>query len=78
MIKRQQIAAARALLSWNRQDLAESSGVSLRTIARFEAGEGDITASKLERLELALTGEGVEFIDGGVRLERLRAVRRSD
>ncbi|MEM8760247.1 MAG: helix-turn-helix transcriptional regulator, partial [Pseudomonadota bacterium] len=47
MIVRQQIAAARALLGWSRQDLAERAGVSLRTLARFEGGEGDITTTKL-------------------------------
>lgn len=66
MIKRQQIAAARALLSWTRQDLSDHANVSLRTIARFESGEGDITASKLERLEEALAARGISFIDGGV------------
>ena len=71
MIHRQQIAAARALLSWKREELARQSGVSLRTLARFESGEGDITASKLDRIEEALTLEGIEFLDGGVRLERL-------
>lgn len=72
MIKRQQITAARALLSWSRLDLAERSGVSQRTIARFESGEGDITASKLGRLEAALIAEKIEFIDGGVIHKGLR------
>ncbi|MEM0948706.1 MAG: helix-turn-helix transcriptional regulator [Pseudomonadota bacterium] len=72
MIRRQQIAAARALLSWPRETLANASGVSLRTVARFESGEGDITASKLDRLEEALVREGITFIDGGVRLDALR------
>ena len=74
MIRRQQIAAARALLSWSREDLAKSSGVSLRTVARFESGEGDITTAKLGQLEEALLREGIEFLDGGVRLDRLRRV----
>lgn len=78
MIKRQQIAAARALVSWSRQDLADRSGVSLRTIARFESGEGDITTAKLERLEDALTAEGVEFIDGGVLAGFLRRRRTGE
>ncbi len=72
MIRRQQIAAARALLSWRREELARRSGVSLRTIARFESGEGDITASKLDQLDVALVREGITFLDGGVRLEALR------
>ncbi|MEM1275116.1 MAG: helix-turn-helix transcriptional regulator [Pseudomonadota bacterium] len=76
MIRRQQIAAARALLSWSRQDLSDRAKVSLRTIARFESGEGDITTSKLDRIETTLEDEGIEFIDGGVVLESLKAPRR--
>lgn len=72
MIRRQQISAARALLSWKREYLAERSGVSLRTIARFESGEGDITASKLDRLEETLVKEGIKFVDGGVTLRSLQ------
>ena len=66
MIRRQQITAARGLLSWSKSDLSERSGVSERTIARFEAGEGDITVGKLDRIELALVDSGIEFVDGGV------------
>ncbi len=76
MIRRQQIAAARALLSWSRPDLSARAGVSLRTVARFESGEGDITTSKLDRLEAALVDQGIEFIDGGVALDDLKAPRR--
>ncbi|MEL6481579.1 MAG: helix-turn-helix transcriptional regulator [Pseudomonadota bacterium] len=75
MIVRQQISAARALLGWSRQDLANRSGVSLRTLARFEGGEGDITTTKLARLEDALLSEGVDFIDGGVTVDRLKRRR---
>lgn len=74
MIRRQQIAAARALLSWKREQLADASGVSLRTVARFESGEGDITASKLDRLEETLVAQGIRFVDGGVTLRSLMRV----
>ncbi|MEM1161818.1 MAG: helix-turn-helix transcriptional regulator [Pseudomonadota bacterium] len=77
MIKRQQITAARGLLSWTKTDLAARADVSERTIARFESGEGDITARKLERMEDALVGAGVEFIDGGVVLDSLKRARRA-
>lgn len=75
MLQRQQITAARGLLSWSRQQLSERSGVSLRTIARFESGEGDIITSKLAKLEDALLAEGINFVDGGVVLERLKRGR---
>jgi len=76
MIHRQQITAARGLLTWSRSDLADKAGISERTIARFEAGEGDITAGKLDRMEEALIDAGVEFIDGGVVLGSLKRRRR--
>ena len=75
MIRRQQITAARGLLSWSKTKLAEESGVSERTITRFETGEGDITAGKLDRLEDALVTRGIEFIDGGVVCAGLRRQR---
>ncbi|MEM7057712.1 MAG: helix-turn-helix transcriptional regulator [Pseudomonadota bacterium] len=75
MIRRQQITAARGLLSWSKHDLADHSGVSERTIARFESGEGDITVGKLDKLELALTARGIEFVDGGVVCESLKRGR---
>ncbi|MEO1491070.1 MAG: helix-turn-helix transcriptional regulator [Pseudomonadota bacterium] len=77
MIRRQQITAARALLSVSKAELSEMSGVSERTIARFETGEGDITSGKLERLEDALIARGIEFIDGGVTSVALKRVRPS-
>lgn len=72
MIRRQQITAARGLLSWTKADLAHRSGVSERTIARFEAGEGDITVGKLDRIETVLLEAGIAFIDGGVTCEALK------
>ena len=75
MIGKRQVAAARGLLNWSRQELADRADVSLRTIARFESGEGDITASKLERVENVLLDVGIAFVDGGVTLESLKRGR---
>ena len=75
MIGKRQVAAARGLLGWSRQELADRADVSLRTIARFESGEGDITASKLEKLEDVLLDVGITFVDGGVTLESLKRGR---
>ena len=72
MIKRQQITAARGLLGWSRQELSDRCGVSLRTLARFESGEGDITSAKLARIEDALLEAGIGFVDGGVVLDSLK------
>lgn len=75
LILRQQIAAARALLGWSRAHLAAESGVSLRTVARFESGEGDIAVARLAKLEEALLSAGIEFVDGGVVLGQLKRRR---
>lgn len=75
LIDRRQIAASRGLLEWSRQALADRAEISLRTVARFESGEGDITASKLARLENVLLDAGITFVDGGVTLDSLKRVR---
>ena len=60
----QQVKAARALLGWSQEQLADASGVSIPTIKRLEANDGplggrDVTAEKIKR---ALENAGVEFI----------------
>ena len=55
---------ARAALDWSQQDLAAASGVSWRTIARFEGGESVLPA-RVQKLRHALEAQGVLFIDSG-------------
>jgi transcriptional regulator with XRE-family HTH domain len=72
-----QIKAARALLGWSQNDLAQKAGVSIPTIKRLEAEDGLLggrseTGSKINT---ALQAAGVEFIDengggAGVRLRK--------
>jgi hypothetical protein len=40
MITVRQVKAARALLDWSREDLADSAGTSYRTVARIEQTDG--------------------------------------
>jgi len=57
--------AARALLKWSAQNLADHSGVNWRTIQRLESGVG-IPASRtknLMRIRQVLEDAGVIFID---------------
>lgn len=71
-----QCRAARGLLAWTQQQLADASGVGLRTINSFEKGVTDpITANK-NALRTALESAGVEFIaeNGGGPGVRLRKV----
>jgi len=55
---------ARAALGWTLDDLADASGVSRRTVARFEAGEA-VLQPRVEKLRAALEAEGVLFISKG-------------
>lgn len=72
-----QVRAARGLLDWSRERLAEESGVPVRTLDRLEAGETSPRRATLEAVEAALCGAGVIFVpsngDGpGVRLRKER------
>jgi transcriptional regulator with XRE-family HTH domain len=57
-------------------DLAERSGVSLRTVANFEGGERQPIPSILAALQHALEGAGIDFLPAdrsggpGIRLAR--------
>jgi len=55
---------ARSGLRWSLSDLAQQSGVSRRTIARFELG-GRVSAESLEALRLTLERAGAKFIENG-------------
>lgn len=59
-----QCRMARAALDWSQRDLAAASGVSWRTIIRFETG-GEIMPVRVKALRHALEAEGVLFIDSG-------------
>ena len=68
MIKPNQIIAARGLLRWSRENLAEASEVHSETIKKIETGSTDNPrAHTLGQLIEAFNRNGVEFIDGGVR-----------
>lgn len=75
MITSGQIRAARALLRWSADELAEVSKVGVATIRRFETQEG-IPAGQvrvIDAIKVALEQAGVEFIgysdnSPGVRL----------
>jgi hypothetical protein len=72
-----QIRAARALLRWSAEDLAQRSALSVATIRRAElrADETSMTVANNLAVRHALEAAGVEFIDqnGGGPGVRLRA-----
>jgi len=74
-----QVKAARALLGWSQDELAERSGVSIPTVKRLEAAEGELggRAETAERIVRTLEAGGVLFLpengEGpGVRLRKDR------
>lgn len=78
MISTGQVRAARALLRWRAQDLADASGVGVATIRRMEVLDGVPSGQirSLAAIQSALEAAGVEFIGTpddrpGVRLKGL-------
>jgi transcriptional regulator with XRE-family HTH domain len=70
-----QIKAARSLIGWSQNDLADRSGVSIATVKRLEAAEGELGGRNetSDRLLGALEAAGVEFTNGGSPGVRLAA-----
>ena len=73
----EQLRAARSLLRWQQSDLAQNSGVSIPTIKRLEAMDGQLTghSTTIRALQAALEAAGVQFIPengggAGVRLAK--------
>ncbi len=67
MIAAAQLKAARALLGIDQRKLAEVSGLSLPTIQRMEASEGNVRGNvdSLVKVIDALNALGVEVIGAG-------------
>ena len=68
MLTAPQSRAARGLLGISQGDLAERSGVGLRTIAGFEAGKTMPIRANLAAIQRALEAAGVQFTKHGVEL----------
>jgi transcriptional regulator with XRE-family HTH domain len=78
MIIPAQMRAARALLGIDQRQLAEMSGVSLPTIQRMEASEGNVrgVVDTLTKVVEALNAAGIELIgDHGTSTGSGRGVR---
>ena len=67
MITAAQIKAARALLGWDQARLAQEAGLSLPTIQRMEASEGNVRGNvdSLVKVIEALDRAGVELLAEG-------------
>ena len=74
MITARQIRAARALLGWSQQQLADKAIVSLNVITRIERGEVDPRLSTLTAVLKALTKAGIELVAGDDKGEGVRLI----
>ena len=78
MITAAQMRAARALLGLDQRQLADAAGVSLPTIQRMEASEGQVRGNvdSLVKVVEALDRAGVELItEGAVSADGGRGIR---
>jgi len=66
MISNLQIRAARALLGWNQQRLADAAGVSAITVKRLEASDDTFQAKfdTVMKIKTAVEAAGVVFRTG--------------
>jgi transcriptional regulator with XRE-family HTH domain len=64
LVDARQIKAARSLLRWKQDQLAQLTGLALSTIRRLERSEGRIEANfdTVEKIRQALENAGIEFI----------------
>jgi len=81
MITPEQCRAARGLLNWNQQRLADEAQVGIVTVRQLEAGQNQPRRATLIVVRRTLEEAGVEFIDEngggvGVRLRERRRGRR--
>jgi ribosome-binding protein aMBF1 (putative translation factor) len=82
MITPAQLRAARAIVGWSREKLAEKSGVGMPTIRDFELNNTDSKQGTVNKWRRALEIAGVEFIEEddikgpGVRLRESSRNRR--
>ena len=81
MIAPEQCKAARGLLSWSQQELAQRARVGVVTIHQLETGISQPRRATLEVIRRAFESAGVEFIDEnggglGVRLRKRQRVKK--
>ncbi|MCF8496300.1 MAG: helix-turn-helix domain-containing protein [Alphaproteobacteria bacterium] len=81
MITIEQCRAARGLLGWTQQNLADSCGLSKTAINNFEKGHSEIKAESLRAICLAFESLGLEFLgEHGLRrrTEHARLLKGDD
>ncbi len=82
MITPSQCRAARGLLEWSQQDLAERAQVGVVTVHQLEANTSEPRRATLQAIRRAFEVAGVEFIDEngggpGVRLKKRQQKKKT-
>ena len=72
MLTREQCRAARGLLDWTQEELAERAGVSRSTVRGFESGQHELHRASTAMIRAALEAAGVIFIDPGEQGQGVR------
>ncbi|MCA6098893.1 helix-turn-helix transcriptional regulator [Bradyrhizobium australafricanum] len=75
MITAAQCRAARALLDWSQQQLADASKVGNATIRNFEGGKSAPQYATLDVLSRAFESAGVVFLEDGQSIDGGPGVR---
>jgi transcriptional regulator with XRE-family HTH domain len=83
MIDSAQVRAARALLNWRQNDIAEASGIGIATIQRIEKGDNAAKSnhSTLSLLRQTFERHGIQFLEAdssggsGVRISKRNVAR---
>ena len=82
MLQVAQLRAARALLGWRQEDLAQAAKVGVATIRRIESQQGPLAGyvSTLRKIQAAFEQAGIQFIDddetGGFGLRMAKKKRK--
>ena len=82
MVTAAQCRAARGLLDWSQQELADRAGLGIVTIRQIEADITDPRRATLAVLKQAFERAGMEFIDengggAGVRIRKRKRTKKS-
>jgi transcriptional regulator with XRE-family HTH domain len=80
MLSSEQCRAARALLDWTQEELAERAGISRSTVRGFENGQHELHRASTVVIRTALEQAGVVLIAAGEQGEgvRFQSPRRPD
>ena len=82
MLQVAQLRAARALLGWRQEELAQAAKVGVATIRRIESQQGPLAGyvSTLLKIQAAFEQAGIQFIDddemGGFGLRMAKKKRK--